>query len=100
MRHCAIRVTLFAVAQALAGGWADSKPLQVFVPRMTGPDQPAIGAARTMLKDLDTALDLARETDTPLSVSGSALEMFRMMNARGLGDADPSKLVELYGYEK
>ncbi len=88
------------LAKALAGGWADSKPLQVFVPRMTGPDQPPIGAARTMLKDLDTALDLARETDTPLSVSGSALEMFRMMNARGLGDADPSKLVELYGYLK
>lgn len=88
------------LARALAGGWADSKPLQVFVPRMTGPEQPAIGAARTMLKDLDTALDLARETDTPLSVSGSALEMFRMMNARGLGDADPSKLVELYGYAK
>ena len=63
---------------------------------MTGPDQPAIGAARTMLKDLDTALDLARETDTPPLVFAAALEVYRMMNAKGLGEADPAKLVEIY----
>lgn len=84
------------LAKALAGGWGDSKPLQVFVPRMTGPEQPSIGASRTMLKDLDTALDLARETDTPLLVATAALEVYRLMNAKGLGDADPAKLVEIY----
>jgi 3-hydroxyisobutyrate dehydrogenase len=82
--------------RALAGGWADSKPLQVFVPRMTsGYDQP-IGAAYTMLKDLDTALDLARSSVTPMPVAATAAELYRALGARGQGGSDPAELVKLY----
>ncbi len=85
-----------ALPRALAGGWADSKPLQVFVPRMVeGYDTP-IGAISTMLKDLDTALDLAREANAPLPMAGHAQQLLRLMAARGLGEDDPAALVRLY----
>lgn len=82
--------------QALAGGWADSKPLAVFVPRMVTPPETPIGAASTMLKDLDTALDLARATATPLPMASEAAELFRALAARGWGESDPAQLVRLY----
>lgn len=84
------------LTRALAGGWADSRPLQVFVPRMAqGYDQP-IGAASTMLKDLDTALDLARELEAATPMAALAQQVFRQLAAQGLGDADPAELVTLY----
>ena len=83
--------------QALAGGFADSKPLQVFVPRMIDRPVESIGAANTMLKDLDTALDLGRETGTPLPVSGLAAQLLRTLAAQGKGDDELSALIDLYG---
>lgn len=81
---------------ALAGGWADSKPLQVLAPRMIeGFDQP-IGALSTLLKDIDTALDLAREVNCALPMAASAQQILRLMSARGLGEADPAVLAGLY----
>ncbi|MBL8385504.1 MAG: NAD(P)-dependent oxidoreductase [Burkholderiales bacterium] len=82
--------------RALAGGWADSKPLQILVPRMVaGYDKP-VGASDTMLKDLDTALDLGRETCTPLPVAGLAAQLLRILSAQGKGEEEPSVLVDLY----
>jgi 3-hydroxyisobutyrate dehydrogenase len=82
--------------KALAGGWADSKPLQILGPRMVaGYDKP-IGAADTMLKDLDTALDLARETSSPLPVAGLAAQLLRILSAQGKGEDEPSALIRLY----
>jgi 3-hydroxyisobutyrate dehydrogenase len=41
--------------EALAGGFADSIPLQLFVPRMAaGIHSPPLGHIATILKDLDT----------------------------------------------
>lgn len=85
-----------ALPRALAGGWADSKPLQVFVPRMVGGYDTPIGAISTMLKDLDTALDLAREASAPLPMAAHAQQLLRLMAARGLGEDDPAALVRLY----
>lgn len=82
--------------QALAGGWADSKPLQVFVPRMVGGYDRPIGAIATMLKDLDTAADLARGAGTPLPMAVQAQTLMRLMVARGAGEDDPAALVRLY----
>ena len=51
--------------EALAGGFADSIPLQLFVPRMVqGIHSPPLGHIATMLKDLDTVVDVARNTST------------------------------------
>ena len=52
--------------EALAGGFADSIPLQLFVPRMVqGIHSPPLGHIATMLKDLDTVVEVARDTSTP-----------------------------------
>jgi 3-hydroxyisobutyrate dehydrogenase-like beta-hydroxyacid dehydrogenase len=85
-----------ALTRALAGGWADSKPLQVFVPRMVDGYDTPIGAIATMLKDLDTAADLARACRTPLPMASQAQQLFRTLVARGDGEDDPAALVRLY----
>lgn len=83
--------------KALAGGFADSKPLQIFAPRMIDRPAESIGAANTMLKDLDTAVDLGRETGTPLPVSGLAAQLLRTLAAQGKGEEELSALIDLYG---
>ncbi len=81
--------------QALAGGWADSRPLQVFVPRMAQGWSQAIGALSTMLKDLDAAADLARAVQRPLPQASAAIQLYRMAMAAGRGGDDPAALVDL-----
>ncbi len=45
--------------EALGGGFADSKPFQIFGPRMAARDyETPLGTARLTLKDLDKARDL------------------------------------------
>ncbi len=82
--------------KALAGGFADSKPLQIFAPRMVSGFEHVLASSNTMLKDLDTALDLARETETPLPMSGLAAQLLRVLAARGEGDNEPTVLADLY----
>jgi 3-hydroxyisobutyrate dehydrogenase len=82
--------------EAFAGGFADSKPLQIFVPRMVNGYEDSLGTANTLLKDLDTAADLARVTNTPLPMSSLALQLYRMLASEGKGEEDPAALVTLY----
>ena len=85
-----------ALPEALRGGWADSIPLQVFVPRMaTRAWEPPLGAADVMLKDLDNALALAREAGVTLPMLQDAAQRYRLLAARGLGGQEPSALVTL-----
>lgn len=85
-----------ALPQAFAGGFADSKPLQTWVPRMVNGYNDSIGAANTLLKDLDVIADVARATGTPIPMAGLAREIFRTLAAQGRGDEDPAALIELY----
>ena len=80
--------------QALAGGFADSKPLQLFLPRMAqGIHHPPIGHTYTMLKDLDSVVELARQTGTPVPMTAVASQMFRLVTAtRG----PESEALEIY----
>ena len=82
--------------EALAGGWADSRPMQVFVPRMTAGFDAPIGALSTMLKDVDTALDLARGVDAPAPVTALVQQLLRLQVARGHADDDLATLAALY----
>jgi len=50
-----------------------------------------------MLKDLDTALDLGRDTGTPLPVSGLAAQLLRTLAAQGKGEEELSAVIDLYG---
>ncbi len=84
------------LTRALAGGFADSKPLQILAPRMIDRPEESIGAADTMLKDLDTAVDLGRETGTPLPVAGLAAQLLRTLAAQGKGGEEISAIIDLY----
>jgi 3-hydroxyisobutyrate dehydrogenase len=82
--------------EALAGGWADSKPMQICVPRMvSGTYDPPLGHAYTMLKDLDTARALAVEKGSPLPIASLAAETFRTLIAREGELADALRIFAL-----
>lgn len=84
--------------EALAGGFADSKPLQIFVPRMArAQHDPPLGQVYTMLKDLDSVCALARETTSPVPFTSLAAEQFRLLSARGGTDADALEIYKLSG---
>jgi 3-hydroxyisobutyrate dehydrogenase len=68
--------------EALAGGFADSIPLQLFVPRMANElAEPAIGPVSIIIKDLDTIADVARTHATPLPMASLAAQMLRLLRS-------------------
>ncbi len=82
--------------EALAGGFADSIPLQLFVPRMANnTDLPAIGAVSIILKDLDTIADVARAHATPLPMASLAAQMFRLLRSSRGPKADVLEIFKL-----
>jgi len=82
--------------EALAGGFADSIPLQLFVPRMAaGIHSPPLGHIATMLKDLDTVVEVARDTSSPVPMAALAAQLFRMAKAARGGDADALEIYKL-----
>lgn len=82
--------------EALAGGFADSIPLQLFVPRMVqGIHSPPLGHIATMLKDLDTIADVARATSTPVPMVTLAGQLFRLAKTARGADADALELYKL-----
>jgi 2-hydroxy-3-oxopropionate reductase len=83
------------LAGALAGGWADSKPLQVFAPRMIEAQPQSIGALSTMLKDVDTVMATAQQTGAPMPVMASVQQVLRQAAALGLAEAELSALISV-----
>lgn len=79
--------------EALQGGWADSKLLPLFTPRMLHAQPAIVGALDTMLKDIDSALDLAKQTRTPTPLAGTVQQNLRQASALGLGAAEISALI-------
>jgi len=82
--------------EALAGGFADSIPLQLFVPRMVqGIHSPPLGHIATMLKDLDAVVDVAQQTSTPVPMAALASQLFRMAKTLHGADADALDIYKL-----
>lgn len=82
--------------EALAGGFADSKPLQLFLPRMVNEKHnPPLGHVYTMLKDLDSVHDLAKAATSPVPFTSLAAEQFRLLMARGGETADALEIFKL-----
>ena len=82
--------------EALAGGFADSIPLQLFVPRMVqGIHSPPLGHIATMLKDLDTVIEVARDTSSPVPMASLAAQLFRMAKTLRGEDADALEIYKL-----
>ncbi len=90
------------LAPALAGGFADSKPLQILAPQMAESRfEPIKWHVRTLLKDLDTAVKLAREHDSATPLSALAAQLMRLHgSSQGNLERDPATLVELYREKK
>ncbi|MFM0111235.1 NAD(P)-dependent oxidoreductase [Paraburkholderia nemoris] len=83
------------LTEGLAGGWADSVLLRIFVPRMTQSGLAPIGAFRTFQKDIDTVAATAYETGTPMPVSSTVQQLLRLGAAMGLGEADLSAFIDV-----
>ncbi|MFM0717946.1 NAD(P)-dependent oxidoreductase [Paraburkholderia strydomiana] len=83
------------LTEGLAGGWADSVLLQIFVPRMTQTGLAPIGALRTFQKDIDTVAATAYETGTPMPVSSTVQQLLRLGAAMGLAEADLSAFIDV-----
>ncbi|UPJ56673.1 NAD(P)-dependent oxidoreductase [Bradyrhizobium sp. 192] len=82
--------------EALAGGFADSIPLQLFVPRMVqGIHSPPLGHIATMLKDLDTVADVAQATSTPVPMASLAGQLFRLAKVARGAEADALEIYKL-----
>ncbi|MBK5352126.1 NAD(P)-dependent oxidoreductase [Pseudomonas sp. TH41] len=85
------------IAEALAGGFADSKPLQILAPQMAESRfEPVKWHVRTLLKDLDTAVKFSREQGSATPISGLAAQLMRLHGTQGFLEKDPSTLVQMY----
>ena len=88
------------LASALAGGFADSKPLQILAPQMAARQfEPVKWHVRTLLKDLDMAVQLSQNHTSATPMSGLAAQLMRTHAAQGHLAADPATLIKLYSGE-
>jgi 3-hydroxyisobutyrate dehydrogenase len=93
----ASHLKLSALPDALAGGFADSLPLQIFGRRMAaGNSEPVLGELGLMLKDLRAVDELARVEGCRLPLKDAALEIYVRAAERGLLRQDLSALFSLY----
>ncbi len=89
------------IAPALAGGFADSRPLQILAPQMASSEfEPVKWHVRTLLKDLDTAVQLSREEGSATPMTGLAAQLMRLHGSQGHLEQDPATLVQLHREQK
>ena len=89
------------IAPALAGGFADSKPLQILAPQMASSEfEPVKWRVRTLLKDLDTAVQLSCEAGGATPMTGLAAQLMRLHGSQGELENDPSTLVRMFREQK
>jgi 3-hydroxyisobutyrate dehydrogenase len=83
--------------QALAGGFADSLPLQIYGPRMAAPagGEP-MGEVATMLKDVENVFELARALKVSMPMTAAARDLYRRTAELGYLHADLENLMRLY----
>ncbi len=83
------------VREALQGGFADSRILEVHGQRMIdGTFEPG-GKCTTQRKDMDQALTLAAGVDLPLPATALSRDLYDQAIEKGLGDLDHSGLFKL-----
>ena len=82
---------------ALAGGFADSKPLQIVAPEMANETfEPVKWRVKTLLKDLTMAADLASTLGTSIPMSGLAAQLMALHGSHGYLEQNPATLIKLY----
>lgn len=84
---------------ALAGGFADSLPLQIFGTRMAQRvDTPRIGALATFQKDVDQVVRLAASYGVDVPMTSCAAQLYRDASAHPAvgADADVSRIIRMF----
>lgn len=90
-------VDVAQIPGALAGGFADSKPLQIVGPEMAaGTFEPVKWRVKTLLKDLNMAVDLSQQQGNAIPMSGLAAQLLQLHGNSGYLEQDPSTLIKLY----
>jgi 3-hydroxyisobutyrate dehydrogenase len=85
------------IPEALAGGFADSKPLQIVGPEMAdGIFEPIKWRVKTLLKDLNMAFDLASDQGNAIPMSGLAAQLMQLHGSQGFLEQDPATLIKLF----
>jgi 3-hydroxyisobutyrate dehydrogenase len=85
------------IPEALAGGFADSKPLQIVGPEMaTETFEPVKWRVKTLLKDLAMAVELSKQQGTAIPMSGLAAQLMQLHGSRGFLEQDPATLIKLF----
>ncbi len=84
------------IPKALKGGRADSAILQEYMPRFAARDYRRTGRIDNMVKDLQGAQDVARQTGTAMPLTALCLEIHRLMTTAGFGAEDQAMLMEFF----
>lgn len=85
------------IPEALAGGFADSKPLQITgLDMATQQFEPIKWRVKTLLKDLSMAVELSARQGCALPMSGLAAQLMRLHGQQGFLEQDPATLIKLY----
>lgn len=84
------------VREAIRGGFAESRILELHGERMVKGDFKPGGRAATQRKDIAQALDLAREYGVDLPATALNLELYDRLLAAGGADLDHSALYRLF----
>lgn len=85
------------LAQALAGGFADSLPFQILAPRMAERRfEPVQWRVKTLLKDLDNACRLVHELRASAPLTANARQIMRNHAQEGHDMADLSSVINVY----
>jgi len=85
------------IPAALAGGFADSKPLQISGAEMaTETFEPVKWRVKTLLKDLNMAVDLSVKQGNAVPMSALAAQLMQLHGSHGYLEQDPATLIKLY----
>lgn len=88
------------VREALKGGFADSRILDVHGQRMVTGDFTPGGKCVTQRKDLSQALELAHELGFDLPATHLCMDLYDKVIAAGYGELDHSALIRVLGPDK
>ena len=85
------------IPEALSGGFADSKPLQIIGPAMaTATFEPLKWRVKTLLKDLSMAVDLSIKQGSAIPMSGLAAQLLQLHGSHGYLEEDPATLIKFF----
>jgi len=85
------------IPEALAGGFADSRPLQIAGPEMAEQRfEPVKWRVKTLLKDLNMAADSSATHGCAIPMSGLAAQLLQLHGRFGFLEQDPATLIKLY----